>query len=145
MNKVELIGRLTKDPDIRYTQGGEKSTAIARFTLAVDRRFKRDGDDATADFITCVAFGNHGTWFEKYGRKGLKIAVTGRIQTGSYVNREGQKIYTTEVVVDEQEFVESKQGGVSAAGAPANAASDNAPVDNYVPDMDDYDEELPFN
>ena len=106
MNKVILMGRLTRDPDVRYS-AGENSTAVARYTLAVDRRFHRDGD-ATADFIGCVAFGRQAEFAEKYLRQGTKIAITGRIQTGSYTNREGQKVYTTDVVVEEQEFAESK-------------------------------------
>ena len=96
MNKVILMGRLTRDPDIRYSQG-ENSMAIARYSLAVDRRFKRDGE-ATADFINCVAFGRSAEFAEKYLRKGIKIAVTGRIQTGSYTNKDGVKVYTTDVV-----------------------------------------------
>lgn len=107
MNKVVLIGRLTRDPEIRYSQG-EQATAVARYTLAVDRRFRRDSDSQTADFIGCVAFGRQAEFAEKYFRKGTKIAVTGRIQTGSYTNREGQKVYTTDVVIEEQEFAESK-------------------------------------
>ena len=107
MNKVILMGRLTRDPEIRYSQG-EQSTAVARYTIAVDRRFRRDGDQQTADFINCVAFGRQGEFAEKYFRKGIKIAITGRIQTGSYTNKDGQRVYTTDVVVEEQEFAESK-------------------------------------
>ena len=106
MNKVILMGRLTRDPEVRYS-AGENALAIARYTLAVDRRFKRDGE-ATADFINCVSFGRTAEFAEKYFRQGIKIAISGRIQTGSYTNREGQKVYTTEVVVEEQEFAESK-------------------------------------
>src|SRR5574344_872627 len=106
MNKVILMGRLTRDPEVRYS-AGENALAIARYTLAVDRRFRRDGE-ATADFINCVSFGKTAEFAEKYYRQGLKIVVSGRIQTGSYTNREGQKVYTTEVVVEEQEFAESK-------------------------------------
>ena len=105
MNKVILMGRLTRDPEVRYSQG-ENSLAIARYTLAVDRRFKRQGEQ-DADFIPCVAFGKSAEFAEKYLRQGIKIAVTGRIQTGSYTNREGQKVYTTEVIVEESEFAES--------------------------------------
>lgn len=101
MNKVILMGRLTRDPEVRYAQG-ESPLAIARYTLAVDRRFNRNGDDATADFINCVAFGRSGEFAERYFRKGIKIAVTGRIQTGSYTNKDGVKVYTTEVVVEDQ-------------------------------------------
>ena len=107
MNKVILMGRLTRDPEVRYS-AGENALAIARYTLAVDRRFRRDGE-ASADFIQCVSFGRTAEFAEKYFRQGLKIAVTGRIQTGSYTNRDGQKVYTTEVVVEEQEFAESFQ------------------------------------
>ena len=92
MNKVILMGRLTRDPEIRYSQG-EQSMAVARYTLAVDRRFRRDNDQQTADFIGCVAFGRQGEFAEKYLRKGIKIAITGRIQTGSYTNKDGQKVY----------------------------------------------------
>ena len=104
MNKVVLVGRLTRDPEVRYSQG-DNATAVARYTLAVDRRFRRDGEP-TADFIPCVIFGRSAEFAEKYFRQGLKIAVTGRIQTGSYTNRDGQKVYTTEVVVEDQEFAE---------------------------------------
>lgn len=106
MNKVILMGRLTRDPEVRYSSG-ENALAIARYTLAVDRRFRKD-NEASADFIGCVAFGKGGEFAEKYLRQGTKIVVTGRIQTGSYTNREGQKVYTTEVVVEDQEFAESK-------------------------------------
>lgn len=112
MNKVHLIGRLTRDPEVRYSQGqqGQEPLAIARYTLAVDRRFKRAGDDQTADFIPCVAFGKSGEFVEKYFRQGTKIAISGRIQTGSYTNKDGVKVYTTEIVIEEQEFAESKKG-----------------------------------
>ena len=107
MNKVVLMGRLTRDPDVRYTQG-DNSMCIARYTLAVDRRFSRNNNDGqTADFISCVAFGRSGEFAEKYLHKGTKIAVSGRIQTGSYTNKDGVRVYTTEVVVDDQEFAES--------------------------------------
>ena len=124
MNKVILMGRLTREPEVRYTQG-DNSMCIARYTLAVDRRFTRganNGDGNTADFISCVAFGRSGEFAEKYLRKGTKIAVTGRIQTGSYTNRDGVKVYTTEVVIEDQEFAESKnaqgaQGGYNGGSA----------------------------
>ena len=103
MNKVILMGRLTRDPEVRYSQG-ENAMAIARYTLAVDRRFNRNNDDQTADFIGCVAFGRAGEFAEKYLHKGTKVAVTGRIQTGSYTNKDGVKVYTTDVVVEDQEF-----------------------------------------
>ena len=106
MNKTVIMGRLTRDPEVRYSQG-EKSTAVARFTLAVDRRFKRD-NEPTADFIGCVAFGKTGEFIEKYCRQGTKLCVEGRIQTGSYTNKDGNKVYTTDVVVENAEFAESK-------------------------------------
>lgn len=153
MNKVILMGRLTRDPEVRYSQG-ENSLAIARYTLAVDRRFnRRDGGDnqQSADFIPCVAFGRSGEFAEKYFRKGLKIVVTGRIQTGSYTNQEGQKVYTTEVVVEDQEFAESKAasdsyspqgGGFAPMDRPAPSA---AVGDGFMNIPDGIDEELPFN
>lgn len=151
MNKVILMGRLTRDPDIRYSQG-ESPTAVARYTLAVDRRFaKRDGgDQQTADFISCVAFSRSAEFAEKYLRKGIKIVVTGRIQTGSYTNQEGQKVYTTDVVVEDQEFAESKaasdnyQGGGGFAPANRPAPSAAAP-EGFMNIPDGIDEELPFN
>lgn len=146
MNKVILIGRLTRDPEVRYSQG-EQATAIARYTLAVDRRFRRDGDQQTADFIPCVAFGRAGEFAEKYFRKGTKVAITGRIQTGSYTNRDGQKVYTTDVVVEEQEFAESKNASSDNGGyAPADRPSpSSAAGDGFMNIPDGIDEELPFN
>ena len=146
MNKVILMGRLTRDPEVRYSQG-DQATAVARYTLAVDRRFKRDGDQQTADFINCVAFGRSGEFAEKYFHKGIKIAVTGRIQTGSYTNQEGQKVYTTDVVVEEQEFAESKaaseqSGGFQPMGRPEPSA---AAGDGFMNIPDGIDDELPFN
>ena len=152
MNKVILMGRLTRDPDVRYS-AGENSTAVARYTLAVDRRFHRDGD-ATAYFIGCVAFGRQAEFAEKYLRQGTKIAITGRIQTGSYTNREGQKVYTTDVVVEEQEFAESKNAGGNNGGysapqhnnpAPSANTSDLGSADGFMNIPDGIDEELPFN
>lgn len=146
MNKVILMGRLTRDPEVRYSQG-ENATAVARYTLAVDRRFNRNNDDQTADFIGCVAFGRQGEFAEKYLHKGTKIAITGRIQTGSYTNKDGVKVYTTDVVVEEQEFAESKNsagngdGGFAPAGRPAPAAAG----DGFMNIPDGIDEELPFN
>ncbi len=151
MNKVILMGRLTRDPEIRYSQG-EQSTAVARYTLAVDRRFTRNngGDQQTADFIGCVAFGRAAEFAEKYFRKGLKIVITGRIQTGSYTNRDGQKVYTTDVVVEDQEFAESKNAnsGTDNFGggfAPADRPSPSAAGDGFMNIPDGIDEELPFN
>ena len=140
MNKVILMGRLTRDPEVRYSQG-EQATAIARYTLAVDRRFKRDGDQ-TADFIGCVAFGKLGEFAEKYLRKGTKVVVTGRIQTGSYTNKDGQKVYTTDVVVESCEFVESK-----ASQQPEENNNGFGPADEngFMNIPDDIDEELPFD
>ena len=154
MNKVILMGRLTRDPEVRYSQG-ENSTAIARYTLAVDRRFRRNNDgEQTADFIGCVAFGRQAEFAEKYLRQGTKIAITGRIQTGSYTNREGQKVYTTDVVVEEQEFAESKNAGGNNGGysapqhnnlAPSANTSDLGSADGFMNIPDGIDEELPFN
>ena len=108
MNKVILMGRLTRDPEVRYSQG-DQATAVARYTLAVDRRFRRDNDQQTADFIGCVAFGKLGEFAEKYLRKGTKVVVTGRIQTGSYTNKDGQKVYTTDVIAKSIEFLNNAQ------------------------------------
>mgnify|MGYP000025798171 FL=1 len=145
MNKVILMGRLTRDPEVRYSQG-EQATAIARYTLAVDRRFKRDGDQ-TADFIGCVAFGKLGEFAEKYLRKGTKVVVTGRIQTGSYTNKDGQKVYTTDVVVEECEFAESKNvAGENSGFTPSDRPSpSSAAGDGFMNIPDGIDEELPFN
>ena len=106
MNKVILMGRLARDPEVRYSQG-DNPMAVARYTLAVDRRFKKDGEES-ADFIGCVAFGKQGEFAEKYLHKGTKIILTGRIQTGSYTNKDGVKVYTTDIIAEEQEFAESK-------------------------------------
>ena len=129
MNKVLLMGRLTKDPDVRYSQG-ENPTAVARFTLAVARRFSKNEENDT-DFISCVAFGKTGEFVEKYLRKGTKVVVTGRIQTGSYTNKEGNKVYTTDVVVEDVEFAESKKAaeGGENTGKSGNKADDGAPED----------------
>lgn len=141
MNKVILMGRLTRDPDVRYSQG-EQSTAVARYTLAVDRRYKREGDDQTADFISCVAFGRQGEFVEKYLCKGIKIVITGRIQTGSYTNKEGQRVYTTDVVIESQEFAESKAASERGGGSPS---TDQPAGDGFMNIPDGLDEELPFN
>ena len=150
MNKVILMGRLTRDPEVRYS-AGENALAIARYTLAVDRRFRRDGE-ATADFINCVSFGRTAEFAEKYYRQGLKIVVSGRIQTGSYTNRDGQKVYTTEVVVEEQEFAESKSASdnyaashpQTSAPAPSMPAPGAASADGFMNIPDGIDDELPF-
>lgn len=142
MNSVQLVGRLTRDPDVRYTDGG---TTVARFTLAVDRRFKKDGGDE-ADFISCVAFGKTAEFLEKWFRKGQRLGLTGRIQTGSYVNQEGTKIYTTDVVTENVELVESKgasaeDGGLQQRPAPVSALGDGF---MNIPDGVE-DDGLPFN
>ena len=153
MNKVILIGRLTRDPEVRYS-AGEGSMAIANYTLAVDRRRRQNNggpEEPTADFIRCVAFGRTAEFAERYLKKGTKILVQGRIQTGSYTNRDGQTVYTTDVIVDEHEFVESR----NAAGAGDSFASSNAGfggqasqptgvADGFMPIPDGIDEELPF-
>ena len=148
MNKVILMGRLTRDPEVRYSQG-ENATAVARYSLAVDRRFRREGEP-TADFINCVAFGRAAEFAERYLRQGTKIAITGRIQTGSYTNRDGAKVYTTDIVVEEQEFAESK--AASGASTPSNnyqaspAPSPSADIgDGFMNIPDGIDEELPFS
>lgn len=150
MNKVILMGRLTRDPEVRYTSG-ENSLAIARYTLAVDRKIRKDGD-ATADFINCVVFGKSAEFVEKYFRKGLKITIAGRIQTGSYTNRDGQKVYTTEVVVEDQEFAESKASSDSYVASHPRTSAPEASMPNpgtaaegFMNIPDGIDEELPFN
>ncbi len=145
MNKVVLMGRLTRDPEVRYSQG-ENATAVARYTLAVDRRFSRNGE-READFIGCVAFGRAAEFAEKYFRQGLRIVVCGRIQTGSYTNRDGVKVYTTDVVVEEQEFAESKSASDQHTGfsAPKQNPAPSAPAgDGFMNIPDGIDEELPF-
>ena len=150
MNRVILMGRLTRDPEVRYSQG-ERSMAIARYTLAVDRRGRRgqDGNDQTADFINCVAFDRAGEFAEKYFRQGMRVLVSGRIQTGSYTNKDGVKVYTTEVVVENQEFAESKnaQGNGGYANAGQSAAPAPMPADDGFMNIPDgvEDEGLPFN
>lgn len=145
MNKVILMGRLTRDPEVRYSQG-ENPMAIARYSLAVDRRFNRNNQDGqTADFINCVAFGKNGEFAEKYLKKGTKILVEGRIQTGSYTNKDGVKVYTTDVVVENQEFAESKGASQGEGGymqQPAAGQSSN-PEDGFM-NIPDGIEELPF-
>ena len=172
MNKAILMGRLTRDPEIRYTQG-DNPMCIARYTLAVDRRFNRNAnnDGNNADFIPCVCFGKTAEFVEKYLKKGTKMAVTGRIQTGSYTNRDGVKVYTTEVVVEDQEFAESKNAsgngsfggnggynggnnnnggsrggnyGGRAEQAPAQNAGSSDSLDGFMNIPDGIDEELPF-
>ena len=149
MNRVILMGRLTRDPEVRYSQG-ERSMAIARYTLAVDRRGRRNQDgnsEQTADFINCVSFGKAAEFAEKYLRQGVKIAVTGRIQTGSYTNKDGVRVYTTDVVVEEQEFAESKAASASNSGYQASPSpSPSADIgDGFMNIPDGIDEELPFS
>ena len=148
MNKVVLMGRLARDPDIRYTQG-DSPMCIARYTLAVDRRFTRNNQDGqTADFISCVAFGKSGEFVEKYCHKGMKLVGTGRIQTGSYINREGQKIYTTEVVVEDHEFAESKSaqsnGQNPSHTTETTSQQTQCSEDGFMNIPDGMDEDLPF-
>ena len=142
MNKVILLGRLTRDPDVRYSQSSD-DMAIARFTLAVDRRGRRQegSEQQTADFISCVAFGRTAEFVEKYLRQGTKVAVQGRIQTGSYTNREGQRAYTTDVILDEIEFAESKNAGSS----PEARREPERDSDGFMQIPDGFDDELPFN
>ena len=142
MNKVILLGRLTRDPECRTAQG-ENATTIARYTLAVDRRFKKEGE-ATADFINCVAFGKAAEFAEKYLKQGTKIAICGRIQTGSYTNKDGQKVYTTDIVIEEQEFAESKGTGEQNTQAPPKPMPQDM-GDGFFNIPEDACEELPFN
>ena len=151
MNRVILMGRLTRDPEVRYSQG-ERSMAIARYTLAVDRRGRRgqEGGDQTADFINCVAFDRAGEFAEKYFRQGMRVLVSGRIQTGSYTNKDGVRVYTTEVIVEDQEFAESRaeseanRSSFQSSPAPGPAPSIDA-GDGFMNIPDGIDEELPFN
>ena len=148
MNKVILMGRLTRDPEVRYSSG-DNQMAIARYSLAVDRRGRREGNDGqTADFINCVAFGRAGEFAEKYFHKGIKVLVTGRIQTGSYTNKDGQKVYTTDVIIEEQEFAESKNSSGSDGGYTGGgnrAPEPSGAGDGFMNIPDGIDEELPFN
>ena len=147
MNKVILMGRLTRDPEIRYSQG-ENSSAVARYTLAVERRFKRQGEQ-DADFIGCVSFGKTAEFIEKYLHQGTKVVVCGRIQTGSYTNKEGQRVYTTDVVAEEVEFAESKAASAEHSGGGYQPVSRPEPSqavgDGFMNIPDGIDEELPFN
>ena len=149
MNKVILMGRLTRDPEVRYSQG-ESQTAVARYSLAVDRRFKRDGEP-TADFFNCVAFGRNAEFAERYLRQGTKLVVCGRLQTGSYTNRDGVKVNTVDIVVEEQDFAESKVAGGAAPASNYQASPMPSPApsasiaDGFMNIPDGIDEELPFN
>lgn len=145
MNKVILMGRLTRDPEVRYSQG-DGQMAIARYTLAVDRRFNRNNEQ-TADFISCVAFGRSAEFAEKYLKQGTKIVATGRIQTGSYTNKDGNRVYTTDVVIEDQEFAESKGSASSSdssyqpAGTPAPS---NASAEGFMSIPEGIEDDLPF-
>lgn len=149
MNKVILMGRLTRDPEVRYSQG-DNATAIARFTLAVDRRIKRD-NEASVDYINCVSFGRSAEFAEKYFHKSTKIVIAGRIQAGSYTNKDGQKVYTTDIVIEEQDFAESKAASQQNNSGNAQNASNNQqtqqPKPQTSPDgfMSADDEGLPFH
>ena len=145
MNRVILMGRLTRDPEVRYTQG-ERSMAVARYTLAVDRRGARksqDGNEQTADFINIVAFDRAGEFAEKYFRQGMRVLVSGRIQTGSYTNKEGQRVYTTDIIADDQEFADSKNASAGGKQAPEMGK----PIGDGLMSIPDgvEDESLPFN
>lgn len=141
MNKVILMGRMTRDAEIRYSQG-ENSMAIARFSLAVDRRFRKDGEQG-ADFINCIAFGKTAEFYEKFGRKGTKFVIEGRIQTGSYTNKDGQRVYTTDVVVENTEFAESKSNNQSGNSSQNNSMPSSD--DGFMNIPDGISEELPFS
>lgn len=150
MNKVILIGRLTRDPEIRYSQGSEQM-AVARYTLAVDRRQRKDNNGQTADFINCVCFSKNAEFAEKYLRQGIKIAIVGRIQTGSYTNRDGQRVFTTDIVVDEHEFVESKNASNNNNSPYTPDYNPNAPYQNNNSSPDGFmtipegiEDDLPF-
>lgn len=155
MNKVILMGRLTRDPEVRYSQG-ENATAVARFSIAVDRRFKRQGEP-DADFFNCTAFGKQAEFVERYLRKGIKIVVSGRVQNDNYTNKDGQMVYSVRVMVEEIEFAESKNAGGNDGGGYNGGYSNNnnyggnqasAPSgagDGFMNIPDGIDEELPFN
>ncbi len=147
MNKVILVGRLCRDPEIRYSQQGDEQMAVARYTLAVDRRYKKDNEQS-ADFISCVAFGRSAEFADKYLKQGTKICVCGRIQTGSYTNRDGNKVYTTDVVVEEQEFAESKNtagsDGSSSRQQTTSPAPDPREASGFMSIPEGIEDDLPF-
>lgn len=150
MNKVIEMGRLTRDPEVRYSQNGDNNLAIARYTIAVDRKFTDANGERGTDFISCIAFGKTAEHAEKYFKKGIKVLITGRLQTGSYTNKDGQRVYTTDVVVEEQEFAESKGSGSSreerdAAALAAAGYTPSSTGDGFMNIPDGIDEELPFN
>lgn len=144
MNKVILTGRLTRDPEIKYSNG-ENTTIVAHYTLAVDRRFKREGDEQTADFIRCVCFGKTAEFAGNYLKQGTKIVITGKIQTGSYTNKDGQKVYTTDVVVEEHEFAESKRTDFQTDKQNQEIPPAYTDKDGFMNIPDGIEEELPFN
>ena len=148
MNRAILMGRLTRDPEVRYSSG-ERSMAIARYTLAVDRGFKRgDSSEQNADFIPCIAFDKAGEFAEKYFRQGMRVLVSGRLQTGNYTNKDGHKVYTTEVIIDTQEFADSKGAseGASSYQASTRPSPTSASTDGFMNIPDGVDDEgLPFN
>ncbi|WP_124068040.1 single-stranded DNA-binding protein [Clostridium sp. E02] len=147
MNRVIIMGRLTRDPEVRYSQG-ERTMAIARYTLAVDRRGRRnqDGNEQTADFINCIAFDKSGEFAEKYFRQGMRVLISGRIQTGNYINKENVKVYTTDVIVQEQEFADSKNTSDDGNQSTNRPEQSSASGDGFmnIPDGVD-DQSLPFN
>ena len=148
MNKAILMGRLTRDPEVRYSQS-DSAMAIARFSLAVDRRFKKQGDEVTADFFNCTAFGKQAEFVEKYLKKGTKIVVIGRIQNDNYTNKDGQKVYSVQIIVEEMEFAESKTAAVNIAGVFQNPSAGNSqepmmPADGFMNIPDGIDNTLPF-
>lgn len=143
MNSVQLVGRFTRDPDIRYTNGG---LTVARFSLAVDRAYRKDGEQG-ADFISCVAFGKSAEFIEKYFSKGRRIGLNGRIQTGSYTNKDGAKVYTTDVVAEHVEFVDNNPSSGEGSGCGQNGGGNASAAgdDDFMSIPDGIDEELPFN
>lgn len=148
MNKVIFMGRLTRDPEVRYSQG-QNPTAVARFSIAVDRRFKREGEP-DADFFNCTAFGKQGEFVEKYLHKGTKIVISGRLQNDNYTNKEGQQVYAVRVMVEEIEFAESKNASTGGNGGDQPSQNNNAGTasgagDGFMNIPDGIDEELPFN
>lgn len=148
MNRVILCGRLTRDPEVRYSQG-EKAMAIARYTLAIDRKKRRgqDNNEQTADFINCISFDKGGEFVEKYFRQGMRVLVSGRIQTGNYTNKDGVKVYTTDVVVEEQEFADGKNAASGGGSRPTNAPGTSGSIGDGFMNIPDgvEDEGLPFN
>lgn len=147
MNKAIIMGRLVRDADIRWSQG-EEQLCIARFTLAVDRRYKKSNDDKTADFISCIAFGRIAEFMEKFGHKGVKFVTEGRIQTGSYTNRDGQKVYTTDVVVEQIEFAESKNSSLQNSMVQQDQEQKQSLKEDqngFMMIPEGIDDELPFN